>query len=223
MSIFFNRFTVKTQVVEETGILPVITIIPTNSIIHYDLQQISHPQNNKELSAIHLSLAQHPGAVVYGNVHQSPYQWSEGIELAIGTEMRSEIVALTGGGYVLVTSYNVGRQALVEIDPLSMNMSRGYPEKQNQLMAGATDQMVSTGTPTRTQPSSLTKTEQQCNLTVDVSKLVVMLMDEVTDLVMTSEFMRLTLDDVKVLSYPMENAARKKVKSQIVTVFTGKG
>ena len=213
----------KIQVIEETNILPCIPVIPANSVFHYDLQPNS--QANKELPTVHLSLAQHPGAVVYKDTDHAQYQWSEGVILAIGTETRSEIVALTGGGYVLVTSYNVGRQTCVTIDPLTMNMHRGYPvTTKNQLMAGAEQgqQPTSLHTPTKTQPtSSAAAVNQQCNINLDISKLVIKVMDEVTDLVMTSELVRATFDDIRIMSYPVEDAGRKKVKSQIVTVLIG--
>ncbi|XP_072031129.1 intermembrane lipid transfer protein VPS13B-like isoform X1 [Amphiura filiformis] len=215
---------VKTQVVEEISILSSIPVIPANSVYHYDLQQ--HVNSNKELPTIHLSLAQHPGAVVYKTTDSPRYQWSEGIILAMGAETRSEIVALTGGGYVLVTSFNVGRQTRVAIDPLTMSMERGYPVgEQNQLMAGASQadqQMTAMQTPTKTQPtSSSAAVNQECNISVEISKLVIKIMDEVTDLVMMSEIMRATLDDIRVMSYPVEDTGRKKVKTQMISVVTG--
>ncbi len=218
------KITVKIQVVEEMNVLPSIPVLPANSVYHYDLQQ--HVNSNKEYPTVHLSLAQHPGAVVYKHADSPRYQWSEGIILATNGETRSEIVALTGGGYVLVTSFNVGRQTRVAIDPLTMSMERGYPvSEQNQLIAGANQadqQMASMQTPTKTQPTRASASvNQECNINVEVSKLVVKVMDEVSDLVMMSEIMRATLDDIRVSSYPVEDTGRKKVRTQTISVFTG--
>ena len=152
--------------------------------------------------------------------------------MATDHQERSEIVSVAGVGYVLLSSHCVGTQLQVRIDPLSMDVSKTsgiggiQPSTEpprnavpNSLLAvemGDTDQEISA--------SSLEKTTAplyplQYRFRLSAGSVVVMVIDEVTDLVQTSEMLRVTVDDVQLLSFPcVEEGTKGPVQQQKLQV-----
>ncbi|XP_022088777.1 vacuolar protein sorting-associated protein 13B-like isoform X2 [Acanthaster planci] len=166
---------------------------------------------------------------------KSKYSWSEGIRLATDSREQSEIVSMAGIGYVLVSSHYVGTQLQIRVDPLSMDVSKSdgsggmqsstepsvKAEPNSLLAVGMEDsnlnRVKSSHSSLEMAMSSSSLSQLQYKFRLSAGCVVVMVMDEITDLVQTSEMLRITIHDMNLLTFPLvESGTKSPVQQQQV-------
>ncbi|XP_038051923.1 vacuolar protein sorting-associated protein 13B-like [Patiria miniata] len=234
------------EVLEQHSPVPSIPIILPHCLVHYDLHRPLPSADGGQRSytpSLHLCLGSFLGLAIsleeprgqqrqHREEKQSKYSWSEAIQLATDNRERSEIVSVAGIGYVLVSSHCVGTQLQIRVDPLSMDVSKSggrsgmqsstepsIRAESNTLLAFEMEHSYpeKTESSSETAMSSSSLSQLQYKFRLSAGSVVVMVMDEITDLVQSSEMLRVSIQDVLLLSYPIiESGTKSPVQQQQV-------